>query len=434
MAKTLNQLMKGAWSSVTAYTVGDIVTLSGSSYVCIANNTNQTPLNVSYWALLAAAGIASGPGVSVDSEVVLFSGTSGSILKRATGSGIAKLTSGVLSVVTAPSGAIVGDTDAQTLTNKTLTTPIINGAATGTITPPLTFYGANFNPPQGYLINGKIVTSVSSNNLTVAIKGLDGNDPSASNPVYVRIGNTVRTITAALSVTKNAGTNWFNSGSAGLATQEIDYFVYLGYNATDGVVIGFARIPYASTYSDFSTTTTNEKYAAISTITTAASSDEYEVIGRINAILSATASFNWSIPATSIIINRPIFRTRRLIFAPTFTWDSTPPSTVISADSQASYMIDGERLHIRVKQFYTNVGTTNTNVTFPAPFDAIGTSGQFNNILSATITSNAATGQPDQANNVKSYTHSLAPSIIYVYAESSLSAKGLLLNSSYPIN
>jgi hypothetical protein len=39
---------------------------------------------------------------------------------------------------------------------------------------------------------------------------MNGSDPSVSNPVYIRIGDTVRSITSALSVTKNAGTNWFN--------------------------------------------------------------------------------------------------------------------------------------------------------------------------------------------------------------------------------
>ena len=102
----------------------------------------------------------------------------------------------------------VSKTGTEVLTNKTLTTPVINGAVTGTITPPLTFYGANFYAPEGFLLNGKIVPSVASNNLTVAIKGLDGNNPSSTNPIYVRIGDTIRSITSALSVTKNAGTNW----------------------------------------------------------------------------------------------------------------------------------------------------------------------------------------------------------------------------------
>lgn len=66
-----------------------------------------------------------GQASSIDSEIALFSGTGGKTIKRATGSGLVKATSGVYSTVAAPSGAVVGDTDAQTLTSKTLTTPVI---------------------------------------------------------------------------------------------------------------------------------------------------------------------------------------------------------------------------------------------------------------------------------------------------------------------
>lgn len=216
--------------------------------------------------------------------------------------------------------------------------------------------------PQGYLQNGKIERTVASSNITVAIKTLSGANPSASDPVIVRIGNTSRTITAALSVTKNAGTNWFNSGSAELATNEVDYFTYLGYNATDGVVIGFARIPFARVYGDFSATTTNEKYCAISTITNAASTDEYEVVGRFNATLSATASFNWSVPATSVVISRPIFETRWLTYTPSWTGITVGNGTQASA-----YVLSGKTTNVRMLLTFGSTTSVSGGTSFSLP-------------------------------------------------------------------
>lgn len=163
---------------------------------------------------------------------------------------------------------------------------------------------------QGYLMNGQISRTVATNNLTVAIKTLFGNDPSVNDPVFVRIGNTVRSITAALSITLNAGTNWFSKGAGYFATTETDFFVYLVWNTNQTAVqIAFSSDPGMRIYSDFSTTNTNWNYFG-GTGTAPAATDEAEVIGRFNATLSATAAFNWSVPATSIIINRPIFETR----------------------------------------------------------------------------------------------------------------------------
>lgn len=61
-----------------------------------------------------------GQASSVDSEIALFSGTGGKTIKRATGSGLAKLTSGVLSTATAGTDYVT-PTGSETLTNKTLT-------------------------------------------------------------------------------------------------------------------------------------------------------------------------------------------------------------------------------------------------------------------------------------------------------------------------
>ena len=193
---------------------------------------------------------------------------------------------------------------------------------------------------EGQMFNGFIQVSVATSDLTVSLVTIAGTAASATNPIYVRINNTVRKITGALSVTKNDGTNWCNAGGAELATKEVDYFVYLGYNATDGVVIGFSRIPYGTQYSSFSATSTNDKYCAISTITNAAAGDYYVNIGRFAATLSAGAAYTWTVPTftNANLIQRPIFDTRVL------TWTSTYTNLTVGNGTTASYyQINGIR-------------------------------------------------------------------------------------------
>lgn len=286
-------------------------------------------------------GDVTGPGSATNNNIALFNGATGKIIKDA-GKGV-------------PTGAILGTTDSQSVSNKTITASTIG-----------TTNLLSFNAPEGYLINGKIAVTVSSNNITVALKTTADANPSASDPVYCKIGGTIRSITSALSVTKNSGTNWFSSGSTGIATIERDYFVYLGYNATDGVVIGFALIPYAQQYGDFSATTTNQRYCAISTITTAASTDYYNVIGRFAATLSATASFNWSVPTFTAanLIQRPVYETRRLTFTATFTGMST------GTTATAYYEIRGNEVHYWIPgALATSNATTFTITGLPITMD-----------------------------------------------------------------
>lgn len=238
--------------------------------------------------------------------------------------------------------------------------------------------GVLFSPiyaPQGFLQNGKLSVTVGSNNLTVAIKTIAGADPSATDPVYVRIGDSVRSITAALSVTKNAGTNWFNSGGAELATKEIDYFAYVGYNATDGVVLGFARVPYGTKYGDFSATTTAETYCAISTITTAAATDYYEVVGRFAATLSAGAGYTWTVPTYTAInlIQRPIFETRWSSAVFTVSGSTGSKGTYANSIQCALYKIRGDSMAVRVAQTCTNVGSWTGNLQIQLPMGASST-------------------------------------------------------------
>lgn len=188
--------------------------------------------------------------------------------------------------------------------------------------------------PDGWMWDGKLSVTVSSNNITVALKTRAGNNPSATEPVTVHIGGTRRRCTAALSVTKAAGTNWFNSGATPTATLEVDYFVYIGWNttpATDIVDIGFARVPFGRLYSDFSTTTTSDRYLAYGNASQPAATDEWVCVGRFAATLSGGAGYTWSVPTftNANLIQHPISTTRRLTWVPSPTGYSSAPANGI---------------------------------------------------------------------------------------------------------
>lgn len=223
------------------------------------------------------------------------------------------------------------------------------------------------------LINGYIIPSVASNNLTLAVSTSPTSvvAPTATNPVFVWINGVLRPITSALSITRNAGTNWFNSGSAELATKEIDYFVYMGFNATDGVTLGFSRIPYARLYSDFNTTTTNEKHCAISTITNAATGDNYVNVGRFAATLSAGAGYTWTVPSftNANLIQEPIYETRWLNFLPTYSASGSMTWTSITTD-YATYKIQSDLLNYELFALGTTGGTASSELRATLPMSA----------------------------------------------------------------
>jgi hypothetical protein len=232
-----------------------------------------------------------------------------------------------------------------------------------------------------------ITPSVTSNNLTVSIKHLDGTDPSTTRPLVFKVGDNWETVTAALSVTKNAATNWCNAGSTEMAAQDIDYFVYIiqESGAAAGTKIGFSRIPHATTMADFVNTTTDEKYIAGSW-TNLTATDPVTNIGRFRARLSASASFNWSI-VTAKVINFPVFETDML------TWASQTAGFVSDpVSSTVQYKV--VRDYIMVWWFMGSAAASDaTNFTVTLPFKCRTGYGQYTALANVYDNSaNAANG------------------------------------------
>lgn len=207
----------------------------------------------------------------------------------------------------------------------------------------------------------KLSVSVASNNLTLAITHLDGTTPSTARPLAFIINGTLRLLTTSLSVTKNAGTNWCNGGGSELATKEVDYFAYVLWNttpATDVLDVGFARIPYGRVYSDFSSTTTNEKYLAFGNASTPTSTDDVLLLGRFAATLSAGAGYTWTVPTftNSNLIHHPIYFTRQLSYTP--TWAASGTAVALGNGTLTGiYQVNGHEVFCEVAQ---TMGTTTT--------------------------------------------------------------------------
>lgn len=222
-----------------------------------------------------------------------------------------------------------------------------------------------FKLSQLMLNRYRVVVSVNSNNLTVALKHLDGtSDPSTNKPLYFKIGNSVRSVTSALSITINAGTNWFASGDAQLATQLVPYFVYVLYDSnSSAVALTIGRKPYFRLVSETSATTTNESH--IYGYSGFKSTDEMENIGYFEATLSATPGFTWTVPTftNSNLKNYPVYETRDFTFVPQWT-----NLTVGNGTLTASYKICYRTVMGAVYMLLGNTSSVGSVVSHTIPF------------------------------------------------------------------
>lgn len=94
-------LASGTAAEMAAFTPEPPVPATGPDYGCLWVNTDDDTMN--YWtgaayapiAATAGGGDVDGPAASVDGELALYDGTTGKLIKRATGTGFVKAASGV---------------------------------------------------------------------------------------------------------------------------------------------------------------------------------------------------------------------------------------------------------------------------------------------------------------------------------------------------
>lgn len=267
--------------------------------------------------------------------------------------------------------------------NDLTVTRNIDGIGAQTFVDNAWIQGANYAEPIAQLQNLLtqklyIVPVVSGGNLTlnVSTTPYDPSNPTVftsptpSNPIPVWIGGVLRYITGALSVTVNAGTNWFNSGSSELATREIDYFLYIGFNTSTGNLnIGLSRIPYGRIGSDFSFTSTNEKGILLSEVGFAGT-DNVVNIGRFAATLSAGAGHTWTVPVftNANLIQEPIYETRTLQWQPVYTGSgSLSFGTIVYSNFR--YKLIGHSIFYTIAVQGTTSGTASTTIEISTPFE-----------------------------------------------------------------
>jgi len=238
------------------------------------------------------------------------------------------------------------------------------------------------------VLSYKLNVTVSANDLIVALVHNDGSTPSADRPLLIKIGNTWRSVTAATSITLADATNWGNVGSAELATKEIDWFAYAVWDSNSSIVaIAPSRISHGRLVSDFSATTTNEKY--LGNYANFTTTDEVVNIGRFAATLSAGAGYTWTVPTfTNLnLVHQPIFETRLLNWTPVHTrtggaYTNTP--TV----SHANYQVVRNRLMVYERHTQNATPGSSGNQQFTLPFSntAIGAAQDFEAMNGVAVT------------------------------------------------
>lgn len=195
--------------------------------------------------------------------------------------------------------------------------------------------------------------SLSSTDLVVALKTLDGSDPSASVPVKIVVDDTDLEISSALSVTIPASAgDVFDFAAGGIQDHDCQLFVYI-INNNGTPQLGLSPDPtlqtVASVYYDAGGQTGTPTQSNIVMSGTRNATNACVVAGRINA--QQDSSNDWVSPDTSKVVNRQVFDTDWLTTTPTYSGFSTDPA------GDLLYKIQRDMMTVKTEA--TGTGTSN---------------------------------------------------------------------------
>lgn len=265
--------------SISAFTCAGTATLNG--HVNLGNASADD--------LTITASLASTIGIKTTNSFDIGSSTLGLRSLYLADAGSAGRTTRVLGATIASSYTLTLPTSAGTAGYNTV------NLGTGTL--------AFLPPAMVPVVNYSLATSVATNALTVALKGADGNDPSATNPVYISFRSAtaatgtpvLRTVSAATSVVVPASTT-LGSVSA-TATY---YYIYAIDNAGT-VELAISIFGGAEEGSTLNTTAISGGASNVTLYsTTARTGVAIRLIGRISAT-EATAG-TWATAPSEISI------------------------------------------------------------------------------------------------------------------------------------
>lgn len=231
---------KGAYNGATAYVANDLVSYSGSTYICILASTGNLPTNGTYWSLVAqkGAGDVIAPATNTDAYIPQWNGANSKTLKD----GVQLDTDGTLAgnsdtrVATQKAVKTYADTKSdasksETLTNKTLTKPIINASVPGyqTYTP-----DAGGTATLDLALANRHLITMPAGNITIALS-------NGTTGQYFQIGITQdsggsRTVTWFTTIKWSGGTAPTLTTTA--SKRDTFGFFVTGANTYDGYVIG----------------------------------------------------------------------------------------------------------------------------------------------------------------------------------------------------